>query len=182
MAMGLSQRPARWSLRAGALAVIVLAMAGQGQTLDANELSAAQVKAAFLFSFTKFIQWPAPSDGPLIIGVAGDDAFAEMVTIAARGRSLDGEKFETRRLAPGDDPSGCRVLFVGAMRPYDSAEMMRRVRGAVLTVGDTVQFLRDGGMIRFYVENDKLRFEISQKNAEAAGLKISSRLLTLAAR
>jgi hypothetical protein len=89
----------------------------------------------------------------------------------------------TRRIDPGDDPSGCHVLFVGAMRAYDAAEMMRRVRGAVLTVGETVQFLRrDGGMIRFYIENDKLRFQISQKNAEAAGLKISSRLLTLAAR
>jgi hypothetical protein len=61
------------------------------------------------------------------------------------------------------------VLFVGAIRPYDAAEMMRRVRGAMLTVGEIVQYLRDGGLIRFYVENDKVRFEISQKNAEAAG-------------
>ena len=68
------------------------------------------------------------------------------------------------------------------MRPHDAAELMQRVRGPVLTVGETVQFLRDGGMVRFYVENNKVRFQISQKNAEAAGLKISSQLLMLAAR
>ena len=61
-----------------------------------------------------------------------------------------------------------------------AAELMQRIRGPVLTVGETVQFLRDGGMVRFYIENNKVRFEISQKNAEQAGLKVSSQLLMLA--
>ena len=59
---------------------------------------------------------------------------------------------------------------------------MQRVRGPVLTVGETTQFLRDGGMVRFFVEDNNVRFQINQKNAEAAGLKISSQLLMLAVR
>jgi YfiR/HmsC-like len=141
-----------------------------------------QVKAAFLFNFAKFVQWPASEDGLLIIGIVGDDAFAEIVAKTVKGRSISGRELQTRRLALGDDPSGCHVLFVGVMRPSDAAELIRRVRGPVLTVGESVQFLRDGGMVRFYVEKNKMRFQISQRNAEAAGLKVSSQLLTLAAR
>ena len=74
------------------------------------------------------------------------------------------------------------MLYVGVMRPRDAAELMQRVRGPVLTVGETAQFLRDGGMVRFYLQNNKVRFQINQKNAEAAGLKVSSQLLALAAR
>ena len=72
---------------------------------------------------------------------------------------MTGRKLETRRLGAGngDDPSGCSVLFVGPMRPHDAAALMRRVRGGVLTVGETVQFLRDGGLIRLFIENGKLR-------------------------
>jgi hypothetical protein len=140
------------------------------------------VKAAFLFNFAKFVQWPGPDDGLLIIGIVGDDAFAEIVAKTVKGRSISGRELQTRRVALGDDPSGCHVLFVGALRPRDAAELIQRVRGPVLTVGESVQFLRDGGMVRFYVEKNKMRFQISQRNAEAAGLKVSSQLLGLAAR
>jgi len=103
------------------------------------------------------------------------------VTQTVRGRSINRRELQTRRLASADDPSGCQVVFVGAMPRRDAAEFLRRVHGPVLTVGETVQFMRDGGMVRFYVENKNVRFQINQKNAEAAGLKISSQLLTLAA-
>jgi len=141
-----------------------------------------QVKAAFLFNFASFVKWPGTADGPVVIGIAGDDAFAQLVTETVRGRNVNGRGFETRRLTGADDPAGCHILFVAVMRPHDATELMHRVRGAVLTVGETAQFLRDGGMVRFYIENKKVRFQINQKNAETAGLKISSQLLALAAR
>ena len=74
------------------------------------------------------------------------------------------------------------MLFVGAMRPHDAAALMQRVRGAVLTVGETVQFLRDGGMIRLFIENGRLRFADQPEERGSAGLKISSQLLMLAAK
>jgi hypothetical protein len=170
------------SFMAGVLAFAIPGLVWRGTTLEAGPVSDSQVKAAFLFNFAKFVSWPAPGEGPLVVGIAGDDAFAQIVTQTVRGRSVNGRELQTRRLADGDDPSGCQVVFVGVMRPHDAADWLRRVRGPVLTVGETVQFLRDGGMVRFYIENKNVRFQINQKNAEAAGLKISSQLLTLAAR
>ena len=68
------------------------------------------------------------------------------------------------------------------MRSHDEDDWLQRMRGAVLTVGESTRFLRSGGMVRLYVEGQKVRFQVNQKNAEAAGLKLSSQLLTLAAR
>jgi hypothetical protein len=99
-----------------------------------------------------------------------------------RGRAVNGRELAMRRLAVGDDPAGLSVLFVSAGRQRDAADVLLRTRGAVLTVGETVQFVREGGMVRFFVDNNHVRFQINQKKAEAAGLKISSQLLTLAAR
>lgn len=167
---------------AGVLAFAIPGLVWPGTTLEAGPVSDSQVKAAFLFNFAKFVNWPGPSDGPFVIGIAGDDAFAEVVTRTVRGRSVNGRELQTRRLAGREDLAGCQVVFIGIMRPHDAAEWLQRVRGPVLTVGETVQFLRDGGMVRFYIENNNVRFQINQKNAEVAGLKISSQLLTLAAR
>lgn len=166
---------------AGVLMLVLTGPGWRAQTLAAAEVSEAQVKAAFLMNFTKFVEWPAPSEGPLVICIAAADAFAEIVTETVRGRNFNGRQFQARRLASRDDPSDCHVVFVGAIPPEDANELMRRVQGPVLTVGETVQFLRDGGLVRFYLEkNNRVRFQISQKNAEAKGLRISSRLLVLA--
>ena len=179
LSAGLS-RAWRPALLAGVLALVIPGLA-RGATVEAGAVSAEQVKAVFLLNVAKFVQWPAPAAGPIVVGIAGDDAFTEIVARTVQGRSINGRELQTRNLATGDDPSGCQVLFVGAMAPRDAAEFLRRVRGPVLTVGETVQFMRDGGMVRFYVENNNVRFQINQKNAEAASLKISSQLLSLAA-
>jgi hypothetical protein len=175
-------RAGRRALLAGVLTLVLPGLAGRGATLDAAALSDTQVKAAFLFNFTLFVHWPDSRDGPLVIGIAGDDALAETVARTVHGRMANARALQTRRISIGDDPTGCAMVFIGAMRPHDAAELIQRVRGPVLTVGETGQFLRDGGMVRFFVENDKLRFQINQKSAEAAGLKLSSHILTLAAR
>ena len=173
---------ARPALLAGVLALVAPGVISWGGTLEALPVTESQVKAAFLYNFASFVVWPGPSDGPLVIGIAGDDAFAEIVGQVVRGRKVNNREFQTRRVKSADDPSGCHMLYVGVMRPHDAAELMERVRGPVLTVGETPQFLRDGGMVRFYLENNKVRFQINQKNAETAGLKVSSQLLALAAR
>jgi hypothetical protein len=170
-----------------ALLAVVLMLAAPGVTsrrgtLEAVAVTDSQVKAAFLYNFASFVVWPGTSAGPLVIGIAGDDAFAEIVAQTVRQRKVNGREFQTRRMKSADDPSGCHILYVGVMRPHDATELMERVTGPILTVGETPQFLRDGGMVRFHIENNKVRFQINQKNAETAGLKVSSLLLALAAR
>jgi hypothetical protein len=175
-------RALRPALLAGLLTLALQGPPTGGSPLEARAVTDGQVKAAFLYNFANFVEWPDANRGPLVIGIAGDDAFAGIVAHTVRGRRAKGRLFETRRLASVDDPSGCQILFVSGLRPSEGAELLQRVRGPVLTVGETVQFLREGGMIRFYVENNRVKFQISQKNTTAAGLRVSSQLLALGAR
>jgi hypothetical protein len=181
LSSGLSRalRPALFTVL---LALAISGLPHHGFPLAAQAVTDVQVKAAFLYSFASFVDWPVASREPLVIGIAGDDAFADIVAQTVRGRSAKGRAFETKRLASVDDPSGCQILFVSARRPREGAELLQRVRGPVLTVGETAHFLREGGVVRFMVENKRVRFQISQKNAEAAGLKVSSQLLALGTR
>ena len=167
--------------------VLALACIGSGdarasETTPRRPVEETHVKAAFLFNFAKFIQWPSPATGVLVIGVVGDSTFSDVMDRVVHGKAINGRELITRRLSYADDPSGCDVVFISGSRQREVADMLVRIRGSVLTVGETVQFLRDGGMVRFYVENNRVRFQINQKNADAAGVKISSQLLTLAAR
>jgi hypothetical protein len=166
--------------------VVILLLAAATVTgprpLAAQTLEEGQVKAAFLFNFAKFVQWPNPPAGRFVIGIVGDDNVAEIAETTVRDRVVGGRPVVVRRLTPADDPNECHILYIAGSRARDAAEILLRVRGPVLTIGETVQFVRDGGMLRFFIENNRMRFHINQKNAEAAGLKISSQLLTLAAR
>lgn len=168
-------------LLAGVLAAAFPAPS-HSSTLEASQMGDGQVKAAFLFNLAKFVEWPAQAGGALVIGIAGDNAFAEVVAQTMLGRNVNGRNVETRRLAGGDDPSGCAIVFIGAVGSKVEDDWLQRLRGPVLTVGESTRFLRSGGMVRLYVENQKVRFQVDQKNAEAVGLKLSSQLLTLAAR
>lgn len=87
-----------------------------------------------------------------------------------------------RRLRYADDPAGSHVLYVASSRQREDAEILQRTRGGVLTVGETVQFLRDGGIIRIFVEDRRVRFRVNSTALGAAGLKVHSQLLSLAAR
>lgn len=165
-----------------AILVALTSMSSSSSAEQAGPLDERQVKAAFLFNFTKFVDWPAAGSGPLVIGIAGDEEFAQIVEAVVRGRTAKGRELTIRRLLDGEDPTGCQIIFIPGSRPREAAEALQRVSGPILTVGETPSFLRDGGMVRFFVDNRHIRFEIHQKNAVAKGLKISSQLLTLAAR
>jgi hypothetical protein len=177
-------------VRAGRVGLVALALIAsvpavtQGRNDAASEatVNADQVKAAFLFNFARFVEWSSAPADPLVIGVASDDSFADIVERLMRDRKVDGRPVVTRRLRDGDDPAGCHVLFISASRRGGATELLQRARGPILTVGENVQFLRDGGIIRFYVDDNRVRFQINRENATARGLKISSHLLNLGTR
>lgn len=142
-----------------------------------------QVKAAFLYNFTRFVQWPWPPAGPFVIAVVGDDRIAEALERVVRGKTAHGRAVVVRRLAPSDDPRGAHILFVTADSEARTADLRARALAAgVLTVGESPYFLREGGMIRFLVDDNRVRFQIDAAAAQAAGLRISSQLLSLAVR
>ena len=176
-------------VRAGRVGLLALALSAGAAapmwgvsvaTADQATADEDQVKAAFLFNFARFVEWPPPSTGPLVIGVVSDDAFAKTLERLVRDRTVDQRPVVMRRLRAGDDPATCHVLYIAGSPRERAAEILRRCSGPILTVGDTVQFLRDGGIIRFHTEDKRVRFQINRDNATAAGLKISSHLLKLA--
>ncbi len=144
-----------------------------------------QVKAAFLFNFAKFIEWPPDAIGgpeeAFVVCVVDNDAFARALDLAVSGKTVNGHSLKVRRLRAGDDSAFCRMLYLGSTDTPRLANLFKRARtAAVLTVGDTPGFSRQGGIINFIVQDNRVHFEINPDAAFRAGLRISSKLLQLA--
>lgn len=138
-----------------------------------------RVKAAYLYNFTKFVEWPAgafAAGTPLSLCVAERNPFGSVLADTLRGEEVQGRQVAARVV---DEPGApCHVLFIP-----DGVAPARWLVAArtqpVLTVGESDDFLGQGGMVRFILEENRIRFEIRQDNAERAQLRISSRLLRL---
>jgi hypothetical protein len=171
------------SLAAAVLALSVMlvespAFAPQLPTVEA------QVKAAFLYNFAQFIQWPRQAftgnDAPFVICTAGG-SFDGALEKTVEGEMLNGRRISIRRLGPAETARGCQVLYIGKTEAHRSAEIVGAVANApVLTVGDVDNFIDVGGMIRFTEAGHRIRFEINPEAVERASLRVSSRLLRLA--
>jgi len=167
------------------LAVFCLFSNAASKALSQNEEGVAYpVKLAFLYNFTKFVEWPAGSyrdaAAPLVICIAGLDPFSPDLEQELQTRTAAGRWVEVRTLKPADALSGCHVLFVPATEK-DQDKIVRDLNGSsTLTVGETEGFAARGGVINLTVEENKVHFEINQVAADRAGLKISSKLLSIA--
>jgi hypothetical protein len=152
----------------------------QGQTVEDTEL-----KAAYLYNFAKFVEWPAgvfsnPTT-PLAICVIGDEHMSEVLERVVFGKKLSGRPLETRRPRSQKDFKFCHIMFVGFTDKEHTVEILDALRGSsVLTVGQNQQFLPLGGMINLALDHSTIRLEIAPQASQAAGLKISSRLLAVA--
>lgn len=163
------------------LALWLLAGAAFAQPARPDGGLEVQVKAAYLYKFAGFVDWPGAAfvrpDSPLVIGVAGNDELAAQLEQVVAGRSVAGHPLAVRRLARGDSPLGLHVLY--GTGP-DGAALLAAARGLpLLTVGDAEV---PAGMIRFVVAEERLRFEVALGQVAPSGLKISARLLAAALR
>jgi hypothetical protein len=157
------------------------ARAAVAQTLQAEEYA---VKAAFLFNFARFTEWPAAAfasdDAPLVLCIVGTDPFGPALD-AIEKKPVKGHPLRVDRKATEDGLSRCHVAFISRSRAGDLAEVLKPIETArVLTVSDIPDFARKGGMIGLLMEERKVRFEINVSAADRAGLKLSSQLLKLA--
>jgi hypothetical protein len=151
----------------------------------AQSASEYQVKAAFLFNFAKFVEWPAdafPSgDAPLQICVFGRDPFRGDFEQVIEDKAVNGHRLEIIHPSGVPQARACQILFVVSAEKPQIREILQGLRGAsVLTVGDAAGFAKAGGIINFVLDENRVRFEINPKAAERAHLKISARLLTVA--
>jgi hypothetical protein len=144
-----------------------------------------ELKAAFLYNFAKFIEWPAaPQEENFIVGVYGEDPFGPKIDALFSGKAIRDNKIVVRRFHAVQELAPCHILFISepaaAQLPAVRSALEWKGMPGVLLVGESAGFAQSGGMIGFFVEGGRVRFEINQKAAGSAGLKISSQLLKLA--
>jgi hypothetical protein len=141
-----------------------------------------RVKAAFLYNFARFVEWPqSRSAGPLMIGVLGADPFGRALADTVHGKSVDGRPVVVRKVGSVEEASGCAILFVSSSERNRWLEILAPLRRtAVLTVGDAPGFLAAGGVMNFYLEDNRVRFELNPEAAKRCGLKLSAQLIRLA--
>jgi uncharacterized protein DUF4154 len=141
------------------------------------------VKAAFLYHFVEFVEWPAnaPLPATITIGVLGKDPFGDLLDRAILHKVVMGRPLAVRRFETVEELQPCQILFVSSSEMSRLPEAFARLDGApVLTVGEADRFARRGGMIGFLFEEDRVRLEINLAAAEATGLRVSSKLLSVA--
>jgi uncharacterized protein DUF4154 len=146
-----------------------------------------QVKAAFLFNFAKFVEWPATAfkdgDEPIRICVLGRDPFGASLESLVRGKFVGNRGFVIREVSNAPAARQCSILFVGASERKRTRSILSDLKDAsVLTVGETEDFIPNGGVIAFRVDDARIRVEVDRDAAERAKLRISSKLLSLAQR
>ena len=141
-----------------------------------------QVKAAYLFNFGQFVEWPLQAydspTAPFVIGVVGDDPFGKTLDEVVAGESLGGHPLVVRRFRNPEDISACNILFIGRSEAGRLEETLKVLKGrSVLTVTDIAGAERRGAIIVLVNDNNRIRMRINVAAAKASNLVISSKLL-----
>ena len=169
------------------LAVAVVSAAllhGTAMAARGADLTEYDVKAAFLYNFAKFVEWPAQAferDGTMRLCILGEDPFGTALDRIVDSRPPQDRKLVVRRVGRIPNGHSCHILFISSSESARVDEILDQTKGnSVLTVGDTTGYSRRGVVINLVVERNKVRFDVNLHAADQANLKISSKLLKLA--
>lgn len=163
------------------LCTAVLLCFGAAAALAQARPSAADVKAAYLFNFGKFVRWPSATPGFELCVVGRDDIAPVLSTITAK-EHIDGAPVRVRQFERAADARGCEIVFMGASESAHLEQDLAALAGSnALTVGDSPLFLERGGMIQFVLENKRVRFAVNLDAVKRTRLELSSELLRVAA-
>lgn len=162
-----------------------LALAGLGAPSGRAETDLSpeyQLKAVFLFNFAQFVEWPAEAfpdpKAPLVIGVLGKDPFGAYLDELVNGEKIGDRLLVIRRYGRVEDLTACHILFISRSEARNLDTIVTRLKErSLLTVSDAETFTRQGGMVRFAMENGKIRLRINVEAAKASKLLISSKVL-----
>ena len=168
------------------LAALLLAAAARATPAvpDVEEEREQRIKAAFVYNFARFVEWPVDSfedsRSPFVLGVLGQDRFVTALALL-QGKEVHGREVQVRRFETLAGINRCQVVIIGSLDAAEVAAVLAALEGAsVLTVGDMQGFADQGGVINFILRKNKIRFQVNSGAATRAGLRISSHLLKLA--
>jgi hypothetical protein len=140
------------------------------------------VKAAYLYYFAKFVEWPAQAfsqdNSPIIIGVAGDDPFGPILEKTVSGKTVQNRSILIHHPKTEDDLRSCHIVFIGSSEAGRTASIFENLKGrSTLTVCESEGTAQSKCIIYFVIEGGRVQFEVDDKKANKAGLKISSKLM-----
>ena len=170
------------ALRRWLMAACIVAVSWCSGAWPAPPAAEYQVKAAYLFNFGQFVEWPlqaydSPS-APFVIGIVGDDPFGKILDAAIAGESLGGHPLVVKRFKSPEDISACNILFIGRSEASRLEETLKVLQGrSVLTVTDITGAERRGAIIVLVNDSNRIRMRINVAAARASNLVISSKLL-----
>lgn len=164
---------------------VCLAFGGLSAAAQSEISKAYQIKAVFLFNFSQFVNWPAnpasDAQAPFTIGILGDNPFGDYLEATVRGEKVNGHDLVVQHFQRVEDVKNCEILFVSQSESHHFKDDLAALHGRnILTVGDADGFSKNGGIVRFVTEQNKIHFRIDLEAAKAANLTISSQLLRLA--
>ncbi len=177
----------RFNLRTSAALLGCLLAAGLSVSMTRAQESESReykIKAAYLLNFAKFVEWPTnrflTTNSPIKVGVLGKDPFGPDLELTIGGRLVGGRKCEIVRTDDPDTALSCHIVFISSSERKELPAILEKLhRGNVLTVGEWEQFTPQGGIIRFYLYENTVRFEVNALAAEKAGLRVSAKLLQI---
>jgi hypothetical protein len=160
-------------------------VAAQHSSAQESEASEYAVKAAFIVSFPKYVDWPAEeftdANSPIIIGVLGETKVTRDLQRVIAGRVVNGRELILKRLAPGEEETAIfNILFVPAEEQRRALNFLAKHKRGALTIGESDDFLESGGIICLRRRNQKISLEVNLASAGSAGIRLSSKLLGVA--
>ena len=180
---GLARDRGVW-LQCASAALMYLLFAGS-IALGQQRPSAYQVEAAYLYNFSRFVEWPAktafPQSNSFTICVLGEDPFGQALDATLAGETIGNQKVTARRISSPQMSADCQILFISSSEANRLNKIIEALnKNAVLTVSDIPQFSQRQGMIQFVMEENRIRFEVNLTATQQAGLALSSELLKVA--
>jgi hypothetical protein len=166
------------------LAVVALAVTAVRANAQESVTGEYQVKAAFLYNFTKFVEWPPglfeSSDSPISICVLGQNLFGHVLQETVRGKTVNGRMLVVSGIPDARSATHCQIVFVSSFERMRFGAILGELRSGILTVGETDAFIEAGGIVNLKLESGRIQIQVNINAAEQAGVHISSKLLSLA--
>jgi YfiR/HmsC-like len=160
---------------------LVLVLSFSGTVSAQIQEREASLKAAFIYNFTKYIEWDT-SSGPneFVIGIIGPSPVTQLLNEIAATNTVGNKKIVVRQFSKPEDISYCEILFIPQKLPFSLHSILSKVGKGMLTISEEDGYAKQGTAFNFFIKNDKLKFESNINVINASGLKAGSQLLKLA--